>query len=88
MGDMVTIQATKFNEETGEPISWSIKHWDRTSMSKKDGCFDDEPLNSSKTDKFFKEFRFKTPEEALKCWEKFKHFHTERVNGFFYEQIQ
>ena len=48
--EVVTIQATKYNE-TGEPILWSIKSW-RDSMSKKDGCFQPEPLNSSKTKNF------------------------------------
>jgi len=83
---VVTIQATKYNE-TGEPILWSIKSW-RDSMSKKDGCFQPEPLNSSKTKNFSKEYRFKTPEEALKCWEKFKHLHEGRVNDFFYKELE
>jgi hypothetical protein len=82
---VITIQATNFNEETGEPISWGIKSWDNTSMSKKDGIFTSEPMNSNKTEKFFKEYRFKTPEEALKCWDKFKHLHEGRMNDYFFK---
>lgn len=86
--EVVTIQATKYNEETGKPILWSIKSWPNSSMSKKDGSFQVEPMNSSKTEKFFKEYRFKTPDEALKSWEKFKHLHEGRVNDFFYKELE
>ena len=87
-GDTITIQATKYDDVTGIPILWAIKSYSNSSMSKKYGSFDLEPMNSSKTDAFFREFRFKTPEEAYKCWEKFKHYHTKQINNYFYEQYK
>ena len=67
MGDWVTIEATKFDEEFSKPISWAIRCGGRC-MSKITKSFDYEPLPSSRDDEFFDEYRFNTPEEAYKSY--------------------
>jgi len=81
----ITIQSTDY-DDNGNPTSWGIKSFSNTSMSKKDGFFVMEPMNSNKTDKFFKEFRFDTPEKAYKCWLKYQHNHTNQVNGILFKK--
>lgn len=72
-------------DDNGNPISWGIFSWDRSCMSKKSGIFEESPLPSSRTDKWFDEFRFKTPEDAMECWEKFKDKHEGQANSFLFK---
>ena len=65
----VTIEATKYDEQTNEPITWAVRRGGSV-MSKFTGSFDYEPLPSSRDDDFFDEYRFSTPEEAAECWSK------------------
>lgn len=85
----IVIRATHFDEKTGNPDSWGIFSYDHECMSKKSGLFEHSPMPSSRTDKWFKEFRFKTPEEAMECWDKFKSNHDGHSNLIlFTEKIQ
>jgi hypothetical protein len=68
-GFNVTIDATKFDEDNN-PISWAIRLYD-SAMSKKDGIFCHELRPSDRTQKYFKEFRFSSPEEALASYRSF-----------------
>ena len=70
--DWVTVESTKYDDSTNEPISWAVKKNSSTSvMSKITGEFQFEPRPSSRDDKFYEEFRFSDPEEAQRCWAKF-----------------
>lgn len=85
----IVIRATRFEDETGKPISWGIFSYDHESMSKKTGLFENSPLPSSRSDEWFEEFRFKTPEEAMECWDEFKFQHNGHANlCLFSEKIQ
>ena len=66
----VIIEATKYDEETNNPIIWAVRRGGSV-MSKFTGNFDYEPMPSSRDDDFFKEYRFSTPDEAAKCWSKY-----------------
>lgn len=63
----VIIEATKYDEETSNPITWAIRKGGSV-MSKFTGKFDYEPIPSSRNDNFFNEYRFSTPNEAAECW--------------------
>lgn len=65
----VTIEATKYDEQTNEPITWAVRKGGSV-MSKFTGSFDYEPMASSRDDNFFNEYRFSTPDEAAECWSK------------------
>jgi len=69
--EWVSIEATKYNEETNIPNTWAIRKGSFV-MSKKTGEFDYEPRPSNRDNKFLKEYRFKSPEEAFKYWTKFQ----------------
>lgn len=64
-----TITCTKYDKD-GEPELWAVKRGDQ-SMSKSTGEFCYDPRNSSKTAKFYSEFRFKDKTRALKYYNKF-----------------
>lgn len=76
----IVIRATHFDEKTGNPDAWGIFSHDQECMSKKSGLFGHSPLPSSRTDNWFDEFRFKTPEEAMECWDEFKLNHNGYAN--------
>lgn len=65
----VTIEATKYDEQTNEPTTWAIRRGGSV-MSKFTGSFDYELMPSNRDDDFFNEYRFSTPEEAAECWSK------------------
>mgnify|MGYP003425797941 FL=1 len=65
----VTIEATKYDEQTNVPITWAVRRGGSV-MSKFTGSFDYEPMPSSRDDDFFNEYRFSTPDEAADCWSK------------------
>jgi hypothetical protein len=65
-----TIEATKYDEQTNEPISWAVRQGG-SAMSKFTGNFDYEPMPSNRDDNFFNEYRFSTPDEAAQCWSKY-----------------
>lgn len=67
----IVVESTKFDEQTNNPISWGIRNGSLI-MSKFTGDFEYEPSPSNRDEEFFNEYRFKTPEEAFECWEKFK----------------
>ena len=67
--EWITIEATRFDETTNQPVTWAVR-LGRSVMSNITGDFDYEPMPSSRDDDFFKEYRFSSPEEAAKCWEK------------------
>lgn len=64
----VTIEAALF--ENGKPTKWIVKK-NFTSMFKLTGIFhyDSNPPRNDK--EYQKHYWFNTPEEALKCWEKY-----------------
>jgi len=66
----ITIEATQFDEQTNEPNLWAVRR-NSGVMSNKTGEFSYEPFPSSRTEEFFKEFRFSTVEDAKNTWEKF-----------------
>ena len=65
----VTIEATKYDEQTSVPTTWAVRRGDSV-MSKITGSFDYEPMPSSRDDDYFNEYRFSTPDEAAECWSK------------------
>jgi hypothetical protein len=66
----IYIVATKFNDD-GSPISWAVRQHGFC-MSKIDGEFGYEYMPSSRTEKFFEEFRFNSAEEAYETYKKFQ----------------
>lgn len=68
-GDMVTIKAVKFTND-GKPISWAIYH-KGLCMSNADGSFQFEPNPSSRSNKFLKEFRFTSLDDAKATYDHF-----------------
>ena len=66
----ISLEATKFNE-LKQPISWAIRRtgW---ALSKYTGKFEYEPMYSSRDEKFLKEFRFDSIEEAVEYWKNIK----------------
>lgn len=65
----VSAVATRYDENK-KPSSWAIRRGGSV-MSKIDGLFYYEPIQSSRTDDFFKEFRFVSFEEAEECYRSF-----------------
>jgi hypothetical protein len=63
-----SIVATKYEAQT--VTKWAIRRRGDC-MSKKNGNFDYEPQPSSRDEKYFKEYRFDTPEEAATAYKKF-----------------
>lgn len=61
-----TLEATKY-DKNGNPISWAIRDG-KYVVSKYDGNFYGEPSPSYRDEAYYQEFRFATPEEAIKFW--------------------
>lgn len=66
----VRIEATKYDAETLEIVSWVVRKGN-TAMSKHDGHFDFETMPSNRDEDYINEYRFSTVEEAEQCWNKF-----------------
>lgn len=60
---MVVVEATAFSDDRTKVISWAVRK-NGSVMSKVSGSFCYEPMPSSRTDAFFKKFRFSTAEQA------------------------
>jgi hypothetical protein len=69
-GSWITVDSTKYDEETHLPILWGVRRGSSI-MSKYTGEFDYEPMPSQRDDDFFKEYRFDSPNEAKECYLKF-----------------
>jgi len=61
----IVVKATLY--DNGIPIRWGV-YKDDNVMSKYTGTFDYEILPSSRTEDFFKEYRFFSAEEAIDCY--------------------
>jgi hypothetical protein len=66
----IKVEATEYNEDHTAVVKWAVRETHFV-MSKKTGEFEYEPSPSSRTQKFFKEYRFDTAEEAITCYQKF-----------------
>lgn len=65
----VVVEATSFDAR-GNALTWAVrKH--RFCLSNKTGEFDYEPLPSSRSGVYFKEYRFDSMEKAVECYRKY-----------------
>jgi hypothetical protein len=65
---MITVEATKYDENNLKPTSWAVRQRG-LAMSNKTGIFCYEQLPSSRNDEYLEEFRFPTAEMAVACYE-------------------